>query len=90
MERHATKEEITVKKRVKSRRPYIPKHLRREVNKEELDGFHKRVKRVPNDMSFEDAYHKYRLLVISSERSERLIRILSSYSIRSAVNPRGH
>ena len=40
---------------------YIPKHLRREVNKEELDGFHKRVKRVPKGMSFEYAYHKYRL-----------------------------
>ncbi|XP_013624500.1 PREDICTED: uncharacterized protein LOC106330605 [Brassica oleracea var. oleracea] len=33
----------------------------REVNKEELEGFHKRVKRVPKDMYFEDAYHKYRL-----------------------------
>ncbi|KAG5410896.1 hypothetical protein IGI04_007215 [Brassica rapa subsp. trilocularis] len=47
--------------RVKSRKPFIPKHLRREVNKVELDGFHKRVKRVPKDMSFEDAYYKYRL-----------------------------
>ncbi|KAF3609354.1 hypothetical protein DY000_02046812 [Brassica cretica] len=61
MEKQATKEEILVEKRVKSRKPYIPKHLRREVNKEELEGFHKRVKRVPKDMSFEDAYHKYRL-----------------------------
>ncbi|KAF3497378.1 hypothetical protein DY000_02052916 [Brassica cretica] len=61
MERQATKEEISVENRVKSRKPYIPKHLRREVNKEELEGFHKRVKRVPKDMSFEDAYHKYRL-----------------------------
>ncbi|KAF3532123.1 hypothetical protein DY000_02040927 [Brassica cretica] len=32
IERQATKEEITVEKRVKSRKPYIPKHLRREVN----------------------------------------------------------
>ena len=32
MERQATKEEISVEKRVKSRKPYIPKHLRREVN----------------------------------------------------------
>ncbi|KAG5388303.1 hypothetical protein IGI04_007418 [Brassica rapa subsp. trilocularis] len=61
MERHATKEEIPVEKRVKSRKRYITKHLRREVNKEELKGFQKRVKRVPKDMSFEDAYHKYRL-----------------------------
>ncbi|KAF2558904.1 hypothetical protein F2Q68_00015203 [Brassica cretica] len=59
IERQATKEEIPVEKRVKSRKSYIPKHLRREVNKVELDGFHKRVKRVPKDMSFEDAYHKY-------------------------------
>ena len=32
MERQATKEEIPVEKRVKYRKPYIPKHLRREVN----------------------------------------------------------
>ena len=61
MERQATKQEIPVEKRVKSRKPYIPKHPRREVNKKELEGFHKRVKRVLKDMSFEDAYHKYRL-----------------------------
>ncbi|KAF3532000.1 hypothetical protein DY000_02040774 [Brassica cretica] len=61
MERQATKEEIPVEKRVKSRKPYIPKHLRKEVNKEELEGFYKRVKRVPKDMSFMDAYHTYRL-----------------------------
>ncbi|KAF3496601.1 hypothetical protein DY000_02052439 [Brassica cretica] len=61
MGKQETKEEIPVEKRVKSRKPYIPKHLRREVNKEELEGFHKRVKRVPKDISFEDAYHKYRL-----------------------------
>uniref|UniRef100_A0A0D3CST7 Uncharacterized protein n=1 Tax=Brassica oleracea var. oleracea TaxID=109376 RepID=A0A0D3CST7_BRAOL len=61
MGKQATKEEIPVEKRVKSRKPYMPKHLRREVNKEELEGFHKRVKRVPKDMSFKDAYHKYRL-----------------------------
>ncbi|KAF3529361.1 hypothetical protein DY000_02040076 [Brassica cretica] len=61
MERQATKEEIPFEKRVKSRKPYIRKHLRREVNKVELDGFHKRAKRVPKDMPFEDAYHKYTL-----------------------------
>ncbi|KAF3539491.1 hypothetical protein F2Q69_00022814 [Brassica cretica] len=61
MEKQATKEEIPAEKGVKSRKPYIPKHLKREVNKVELEGFHKRVKRVPKDMSFEDAYHKYRL-----------------------------
>ncbi|KAF3602133.1 hypothetical protein F2Q69_00035460 [Brassica cretica] len=61
MERQTTKEEIPFEKRVKSRKHYIRKHLRREVNKVELDGFHKRAKRVPKDMPFEDAYHKYRL-----------------------------
>ena len=45
---------------MKSRKPYIPKHLRREANKVEVDEFNKRVKRVPKDMSFEDAYYKYR------------------------------
>ncbi|KAF3587733.1 hypothetical protein F2Q69_00029150 [Brassica cretica] len=61
MEVQATKEGVQREKRVKSRKPFIPKHLRREVNKVELDGFDKRVKRVPKDMSFEDAYYKYRL-----------------------------
>ncbi|KAF2619714.1 hypothetical protein F2Q68_00039255 [Brassica cretica] len=35
--------------------------MSKEVNQEELGVFHKRVKRFPKDMSFEDAYHKYRL-----------------------------
>ncbi|KAG5378168.1 hypothetical protein IGI04_026010 [Brassica rapa subsp. trilocularis] len=66
MEVHATKEEVQREKRVKSRKPFIPKHLRREVNKVELDGFHKRVKRVPKDMSFVDAYYKYRLAFMAT------------------------
>ena len=61
MEQHATTEIIPVKKRVESRKPYIPKHLRREINNVEFDGFHKRAKRFPKDISLEDAYHKYGL-----------------------------
>ncbi|KAF3514360.1 hypothetical protein F2Q69_00006380 [Brassica cretica] len=61
MEKQETKEGVQSEKRVKSRKVFIPKYLRREVNKVELDGFHKKVKRVPKDMSFEDAYYKYRL-----------------------------
>nr|VDC90369.1 unnamed protein product [Brassica rapa] len=63
MDLQATKERIPVEKRVKSRKPYVPKHLRREANRAELDGFQKRVKRILKDMSFEDAYHKYKLLL---------------------------
>ncbi|WZZ44785.1 hypothetical protein YC2023_041044 [Brassica napus] len=61
MKKQETKEGVQSEKRVKSRKVFIPKYLRREVNKVELDGFHKKVKRVPKDMSFEDAYYKYRL-----------------------------
>ncbi|KAF3534736.1 hypothetical protein DY000_02042907 [Brassica cretica] len=61
MEVQATKEGVQREKRVKSRKPFIPKYLRREANKVELDGFHKRVKTVPKDMSFVDAYYKNRL-----------------------------
>ncbi|XP_013668651.1 uncharacterized protein LOC106372945 [Brassica napus] len=61
MEKQETIEGVQSEKRVKSRKVFIPKYLRREVNKVELDGFHKKVKRVPKDMSFEDAYYKYRL-----------------------------
>ncbi|XP_056854303.1 uncharacterized protein LOC130503759 [Raphanus sativus] len=61
MERHATKEVIQIGMRSKAKKLYVPKHLRREANKAELDGFHKRVKRVPKGMTFEEAYYKYRL-----------------------------
>ncbi|KAF3574184.1 hypothetical protein F2Q69_00059029 [Brassica cretica] len=60
MEKQETEEGVQSEKRVKSSKVFIPKYLWREVNKVELDGFHKRVKRVPKDMSFEDAYYKYR------------------------------
>ena len=78
MERQAAEEEIPVEKRVKSRKPHIPKHRRREVNKEEPEGFHKRVKRVPKDMSFEDAYYKYRLgnFFIESRETDKDIEML--------------
>ena len=60
VDKQAAKERIPEKK-VRSTKPYVPKHLRRKVNKVELDGFRKRVKRVPKNMSFEDAYYQYRL-----------------------------
>ncbi|KAJ4901886.1 Uncharacterized protein Rs2_15837 [Raphanus sativus] len=60
MERQATKEVIQIGMRSKAKKLYVPKHLRREANKAELDGFHKRVKRVPKGMTFEEAYYKYR------------------------------
>ena len=70
MEKQETKEGVQSEKRVKSTKVFIPKYLRREVNKVELDGFHKRVKRVPKDMSFEDAYYKYRLCNFFRESRE--------------------
>ena len=36
----------------------------------ELDGFHKRVKTVPKDISLEDAYHKHRLVNFFRESKE--------------------
>ncbi|KAG5389172.1 hypothetical protein IGI04_030713 [Brassica rapa subsp. trilocularis] len=56
METQATKEGVQREKRVKYRKHFIPKHLRREVNKVELDGFHKRVKRVPKDIESRETY----------------------------------
>lgn len=61
MDTHATKERIPIGKRVQSRKPMFPNTSRREANKAEVDGFHKRVKKIPSDMSLEDAYHQYRL-----------------------------
>ena len=59
-ERQTTKERISIKKRMKSWKPYIPKHFRGEVYKVEHDGFHKRVKSIPKDFSFEVASNKYK------------------------------
>ncbi|XP_056843084.1 uncharacterized protein LOC130495666 [Raphanus sativus] len=82
MERQATKEVIQIGKRSKVRskvrKLYVPKHLRREANKVELDGFHKRVKRVPKGMTFEEAYYRYRLgnFFRESRETEKDIEIL--------------
>lgn len=43
---------------MKSRTPYIPRHLIMPIKVAELDG--KRVKMVPEDESFEYAYYKYK------------------------------
>jgi len=69
---------------VKSRKPYIPKHLRREANKVEVDEFNKRVKRVPKDMSFEDAYYKYGLgnFFRESRETDKDIELLFNKVIR--------
>ncbi|KAF3565713.1 hypothetical protein DY000_02016264 [Brassica cretica] len=58
MDHQAAKERISIWKGAQSRKIYFPKHLRRESNGAGLDGFRKRVKKVPKDMTFEDAYHK--------------------------------
>uniref|UniRef100_A0A0D3DKK2 Uncharacterized protein n=1 Tax=Brassica oleracea var. oleracea TaxID=109376 RepID=A0A0D3DKK2_BRAOL len=78
MEKQETEEGVQSEKRVKSSKVFIPKYLWREVNKVELDGFHKRVKRVPKDMSFEDAYYKYRLgnFFIESRETDKDIEIV--------------
>ena len=78
MERQATKERISTEKRMKSRKPYIPNHLRREVQNVKFNGFHKRVKRVPKDMSFEVAFHKYRHgnLFLESRETDKYIELL--------------
>ncbi|KAF3493322.1 hypothetical protein DY000_02052295 [Brassica cretica] len=70
MEVQATNEGLQLEKKFQSRKPFILKHLRREANKVELDGFQKRVKRVPKDMSFEDAYYKYRFSNFFRESTE--------------------
>lgn len=60
MDHQAAKERISIWKGAQSRKIYFPKHLRRESNGAGLDGFRKRVKKVHKDMTFEDAYLKYR------------------------------
>ncbi|CAG7909632.1 unnamed protein product [Brassica rapa] len=89
MDQQAAKERIPIGKRVKSRKLCVPKYLRREANKAGLAGFHKRVKRVPKDISFEVVYHKYTLGNFFKQGKET-DKDVERYLTRPAVNLRGH
>ncbi|KAF2558246.1 hypothetical protein F2Q68_00015491 [Brassica cretica] len=48
----------------------VPKHLKRGVNKKEMDSFTKRVLRIPLDKPFEEAYFTHRLWMFFRETKE--------------------
>ncbi|KAF2579374.1 hypothetical protein F2Q68_00005202 [Brassica cretica] len=46
---------------LRKRKEKIPKHLKREANEKEMDGFTKRVLRIPVEKHFDDVYYTHRL-----------------------------
>ena len=55
---------------MRKRKEKVPKHLKRGVNEKEMDGFTKRVLRIPLDKPFEEAYFTHRLWMFSREHKE--------------------
>ena len=52
---------------LRRRKEKIPKHLKREANEKEMDGFTKRVLRIPIDKPFEEVYYTHRLWMFFRE-----------------------
>ncbi|KAF2559795.1 hypothetical protein F2Q68_00016711 [Brassica cretica] len=48
----------------------IPKHLKREANEKEMDGFTKRVLRIPVEKQFDEVYYTHRLWMFFRETKE--------------------
>ena len=49
------------------RKEKIPKNLRREANEKEMDGFTKRILRIPIEKAFDEAYFTHRLWMFFRE-----------------------
>ncbi|KAG5384370.1 hypothetical protein IGI04_035840 [Brassica rapa subsp. trilocularis] len=54
-------------RRLRKRKEKIPKNLRREANDKEMDGFTKRVLRIPIEKPFDEAYFTHRLWIFFRE-----------------------
>ncbi|KAG5411073.1 hypothetical protein IGI04_007392 [Brassica rapa subsp. trilocularis] len=54
-------------RRLRKRKEKIPKNLKREANDKEMDGFTKRVLRIPIEKPFDEAYFTYRLWMFFRE-----------------------
>ncbi|KAF3489379.1 hypothetical protein F2Q69_00053377 [Brassica cretica] len=48
----------------------IPKHLKREATEKEMDGFTKRVLRIPVEKQFDEVYYTHRLWMFFRETKE--------------------
>ncbi|WZY99104.1 hypothetical protein YC2023_071433 [Brassica napus] len=54
-------------RRLRKRKEKIPKNLKREANEKEMDGFTKRVLRIPIKQAFDEAYFTHRLWMFFRE-----------------------
>ncbi|KAG5384184.1 hypothetical protein IGI04_035654 [Brassica rapa subsp. trilocularis] len=60
-------EQETEGRRLRKRKEKIPKNLKREANDKEMDGFTKRVLRIPIEKAFDEAYFTHRLWMFFRE-----------------------
>ncbi|KAF2556076.1 hypothetical protein F2Q68_00015693 [Brassica cretica] len=60
-------DEATKGRRLRKRKEKIPKNLKREANEKEMDGFTKRVLRIPMEKPFDEVYYTHRLWMFFRE-----------------------
>ncbi|KAF3518740.1 hypothetical protein DY000_02060440 [Brassica cretica] len=63
-------DEATEGRRLRKRKEKIPKNLKREANEKEMDGFTKRVLRIPVEKPFDEFYFTHRLWMFFRETKE--------------------
>ncbi|KAF2611200.1 hypothetical protein F2Q70_00011706 [Brassica cretica] len=63
-------DEATEGRRLRKRKEKIPKNLKREANEKEMDGFTKRVVRIPVEKPFDEVYFTHRLWMFFRETKE--------------------
>ncbi|KAF2540933.1 hypothetical protein F2Q68_00031154 [Brassica cretica] len=63
-------DEATEGRVLRKRKEKIPKHLKRESNEKEMDGFTKRVLRIPVEKQFDEVYYTHRLWMFFRETKE--------------------
>ncbi|KAF3536380.1 hypothetical protein F2Q69_00022371 [Brassica cretica] len=63
-------DKATEGRRLRKRKEKIPKNLKREANEEEIDGFTKRVLRIPVEKPFDEVYYTHRLWMFFRETKE--------------------
>ncbi|KAF3590449.1 hypothetical protein DY000_02020639 [Brassica cretica] len=63
-------DEATEGRVLRKRKEKIPKHLKREANEKKMDGFTKRVLRIPVEKHFDEVYYTHRLWMFFRETKE--------------------
>ena len=63
-------DEATEGRVLRKRKEKTPKNLKREANEKEMDGFTKRVLRIPMEKKFDEVYFTHRLWMLFRETKE--------------------